>query len=303
MHQSLDPEEVTATGAPAVAEVPQATRMGPVHLSVSDLGRSIDYYRHAVGLHLQLEDGLQATLGAGDSPLLVLTEEPGAVPSTGYCGLYHFALLVPARVDLARWLAHAAANNLDLTGMADHFVSEALYLSDPDDHGIEVYWDRPREFWEGGVARHMTTMRLQVDDLIMELDDEKPAPYAGLPAGTTMGHVHLQVATVACSVAFYRDILGFGLMASLGNHAAFLSAGGYHHHLGANTWESAGNPPAPPGTARLLQVNIVMPSAADVEKLADRVAATGQKPVHVDGAVLVHDPSGNPVALRSEDQV
>lgn len=302
MPQPLDPEEVTAAGAPAVAEIPPATRMGPVHLSVSDLARSIDYYRHAVGLALYSEDGLQATLGAGNTPLLVLTEEPGAVPSTGYCGLYHFALLVPARKDLARWLTHAADDKVELTGMADHFVSEALYLSDPDDHGIEVYWDRPREVWEGQVARRMTTMRLDVGDLIQELEDREPAPFAGLPDGTTMGHVHLRVATVPCAVAFYRDVLGFALMASLGNSAAFLSAGGYHHHLGANTWESAGNPPAPPGTARLLQVNIVAPTNADVELLADRVAATGQKPVHVDGAVLVHDPSGIQVALRSEDQ-
>ncbi len=300
MASTRDPEEVTAAGAPAVAEVPESTRMGPVDLSVSDLGRSVDYYRHAVGLRLSSQDGLRATLGVEGTDLLVLTEEPGALPSAGYCGLYHFALLVPRRVDLARWLVHAVRDGVPMTGMADHFVSEALYLSDPDDHGIEIYWDRPRDLWEGLVASRMTTVRLDVDDLVSEVRGEKQAPFTGLAAGTVMGHVHLKVSTIPCATAFYRDTLGFGLMATFGNQATFLSAGGYHHHLGANTWESAGNPPAPPGTARLLQLNIVLPTEADVGLVAARVAAAGQEPTHLDYGVMVLDPSGNPVVLTSE---
>lgn len=300
MASTLDPEEVTAAGAPAVAEVPESTRMGPVHLSVSDLDRSVDYYRHAVGLSLSSQDGLRATLGVEGTDLLVLTEEPGAMSSTGYCGLYHFALLVPRRADLARWLVHAVRDGVAMTGMADHFVSEALYLSDPDDHGIEIYWDRPRDLWEGLVASRMTTVRLDVDDLVSEVRDEEAVPYSGLPPGTVMGHVHLRVSAIPATTAFYRDTLGFGLMATFGNQAAFLSAGGYHHHLGANTWESAGNPPAPAGTARLLQLNIVLPTAEDVQILAGRVASKGREPTHLDYGVMVHDPSGNPVVLTSE---
>jgi catechol 2,3-dioxygenase len=300
MASTLDPEEVTAAGAPAVAEVPESTRMGPVHLSVSDLDRSVDYYRHAVGLSLSSQDGLRATLGVEGTDLLVLTEEPGAMSSTGYCGLYHFALLVPRRADLARWLVHAVRDGVAMTGMADHFVSEALYLSDPDDHGIEIYWDRPRDMWEGLVASRMTTVRLDVDDLVSEVREEEAVPYSGLPPGTVMGHVHIRVSAIPATTAFYRDTLGFGLMATFGNQAAFLSAGGYHHHLGANTWESAGNPPAPPGTARLLQLNIVLPTAEDVQILAGRVASKGREPTHLDYGVMVHDPSGNPVVLTSE---
>jgi catechol 2,3-dioxygenase len=274
--------------------------MGPVWLTVSDLGRSLDYYREQVGLDVVSAEGGRATLAAGRRDLLVLTEEPGVPPSNGYCGLYHFALLVPERADLACWLAHAARDRVPLTGMADHYVSEALYLSDPDDHGIEIYWDRPRRVWEGQVARRMTTVRLDVDDLMQQVADAEPEAFAGLPSGTVMGHVHLRVAEIPETIGFYRDLLGFGLMATFGNQAAFLSAGGYHHHLGANIWESGGSPPAPPGTARLTRVNIEVPTAADVERLAAQVeAATGRPPEPVEGGVLISDPSGNPVAIRT----
>jgi catechol 2,3-dioxygenase len=300
LNYPLDPEEVTAQGAPVAAEVPADTRMGPVELTVSNLGRSLDYYREQVGLQVISSSSGRATLGAGGRHLLVLTEEPGVPPSSGYCGLYHFALLVPERTDLARWLAHAARDRVRLTGMADHYVSEALYLSDPDDHGIEIYWDRPRRVWEGQVARRMTTIRLDVDDLMQQVVDEEPEDFAGLPSGTVMGHVHLRVAEIPETIGFYRDVLGFGLMATFGNQAAFLSAGGYHHHLGANIWESGGSPPAPPGTARLTRVNIEVPTAADVARLAEHLeAATGRKPEPVEGGLLTYDPSGNPVTVRT----
>ena len=194
--------------------------------------------------------------------LLVLVEEAGARPAFGHTGLYHFALLVPRRADLARWLAHAARDRVPLVGLSDHFVSEALYLSDPDGHGIEIYWDRPREVWEGQVAARMTTLPLDVDDLLGELDDPGAGQFDGLPDDTVMGHVHLKVAAIPETVAFYRDLLGFGLMAQLGEQAAFLGAGGYHHHIGANTWESAGAAPPPPGTAALRHATIVLPDEA-----------------------------------------
>lgn len=146
--------------------------------------------------------------------LLVLVEEEGAKPAFGHTGLYHVALVVPLRVDLSRWLAHAARDRVKFTGVADHFVSEAFYLSDPDDHRIEIYWERPRAVWEGKVAARMTTESLDIDGLLGELDAPETEMFEGLPAGTTMGHVHLKVAEVQRTIEFYRDVLGFGLMDS-----------------------------------------------------------------------------------------
>ena len=150
-------------------------------------------------------------------------------------------------MDLARWLAHAARERVPLVGLADHFVSEALYLSDPDGHGIEIYWYCPRELWEGQVAERMTTEPLNVTDLLSELDDPAAEPFEERAPGTVMGHVHLKVADIPNTIAFYQGVLGLGLMAQLGHSAAFFGAGGYHHHVGANTWGSAGAGPPPQG--------------------------------------------------------
>ena len=294
-----DPEEVTAAGAPAAAEIPAQTRLGAVHLTVADLDRSVAYYESALGLSVRERGGGRALLGAGGVDLLVLVEEPGARPADGYCGLYHFALLVPERADLARFLAHAARDRVPLTGLSDHFVSEAIYLRDPDHHGIEVYWDRPRETWEGQVAERMTTLPLDTGALLAELDDPITEPFAGLGAGTVMGHVHLRVAEIARTIAFYRDVLGFALMASLGPAAAFLSAGGYHHHLGANTWESAGAPPAPPGSAALRHATVVLPDTASLDVAVARLEGAGAEVAAHDGGTLVRDPSGNPLVLQA----
>ena len=235
--------------------LPASTHMGAVELTVADLERSLGYYQGSIGLELLESNGGEAALGAGGRELLRLVEEPGARPADGYTGLFHFALLVPERADLAHWLAHAARERVALTGASDHFVSEALYLRDPDHHGIEIYWDRPRALWEGQVNR-MGTWPLDLDGLLAEAP---AAPFEGLAGGTAMGHVHLRVANVDDTVHFYRDVLGLDLMTQLGPQAAFLSAGGYHHHLGANTWESAGAPPAPAGTAALRRFTIVVP--------------------------------------------
>ncbi len=292
-----DPEELEAAGAPASAELPAATTVGAVHLTVAELARSLDYYLNAVGLEVLRRDDRGASLGVDGHELVVLVEEPGAAPAGEHTGLYHFALLVPARVDLARWLAHAARDQVPLTGLSDHFVSEALYLSDPDRHGIEIYWDRPRALWQGQVAERMTTLPLDVEGLIGELEDPLAEPFEGLPSGTVMGHVHLKVAKIPETVAFYRDVVGFALMAQLGPYAAFLSAGGYHHHLGANTWESSGALPPPPGSAALRHATIVLPDEAERERLLERVAAGGQDPRPGEHGPLVHDPSGNALVL------
>lgn len=294
----LDPEELEADG-PADGAIDPGTRMGPVHLTVSDLDRSLAYYAEQIGLgELERGDG-RASVGTDERSLLVLTEEQGAVPADGRTGLYHFALLVPERPDLARWLAHAARDRVPMTGLSDHFVSEALYLRDPDGHGIEIYWDRPREAWEGQVAERMTTLPLDTQSLFRELEDPANEPFDGLPAGTVMGHVHLRVAEIAATVSFYRDVLGFGLMAQLGPQAAFLGAGGYHHHLGANVWESAGAPPPDPGMAGLRHATILLPNEAERERVLARVDAAGIEVVENGEDPTVRDPSGNSVRLAT----
>jgi catechol 2,3-dioxygenase len=294
-----DPEEAIAGGAPVIAAMPVHTRMGEVHLSVADLGRSIDYYERVIGLRVHDRSGGRAALGAGGEDLVVLEEVPGARPVHRASGLYHLALLLPERVDLARWLVHAARGRVPLAGLSDHYVSEAIYLNDPDDHGIEIYWDRPREVWEGEVAKRMTTLPLDTNSLLGELGDPATATFDRLPERTVMGHVHLRVADIPATTAFYGDVLGFAMMALFGPQAAFLSAGGYHHHIGANTWESAGAGQPPEGTATLRQATIVLPDEDARDLAAERVTRAGGTPEpREDGDVLVLDPSGNPIALR-----
>lgn len=249
--------------------------MGPVELSVADLERTLEYWQRQVGLQVLARDGGRASLGV-DRELVRVVEEPGAGSARGYAGLYHVALLVPTRADLAAWLLHAIRDRVRLEGLSDHAVSEAIYLRDPDQHGIEIYADRPRAQWEGRVADLMTTIPLDVEGLLGEAE----GPRVELPAGTVVGHTHLCVSDVGASVAFYRDELGMDVMAHFGNQAAFLSWNGYHHHVGVNAWESRGAPPAPAGTARLL--------GATIEGAAGR------------GELL--DPSGNALLLEPVEQ-
>lgn len=297
-----DPEQLEALGVRPPTALPAATRMGEVCLTVADLQRSIDYYERTIGLRLHRRDGDRAWLGAGGEDLLALVHESGARPVRGYSGLYHFALLLPERPDLARWLAHAGRERIALAGLSDHFVSEAIYLSDPDGHGIEIYWDRPRSLWEGMVAERMTTLPLDTASLLEELADPASEPFEGLPPGTSMGHVHLCVADVDEAVGFYRDLLGFGLMAALGSQAAFLSAGGYHHHLGVNVWESRGAGQPPAGSAALRHATVVLPSELDREQALARLSDAGSEPQASGDGALVRDPSGNPVLLVSAEE-
>jgi catechol 2,3-dioxygenase len=263
-------------------EIAPDAHMGLVELSVSDLDRSLAYWQDAIGLRVLTRENGTAELGA-DTPLVRLVEEPGARSAQGFTGLFHVALLVPDRSSLGRFLAHTAREQIPLTGLSDHVVSEAIYLRDPDYHGIEIYSDRPREQWEGKVGTTMTTVPLDTASLLGEAGD---AAFEGLPDGTTVGHVHLCVRDVDEMVGFYRDRLGMGVTAQAGHQAAFLSAGGYHHHLGGNSWETLGAPPAPEGTARLLRFTVVLPDEEEMARVAERI-----------GGTEVRDPSGNPLVL------
>jgi catechol 2,3-dioxygenase len=266
--------------------------MGPVHLTVSDLADSLEFWTRSIGLRVRARDAGVVALGAGDGDLVVLVEEPGAQPAARHTGLFHVALLVPERADLARFLAHVIRTRVPLTGASDHTVSEALYLRDPDLHGIEVYADRPRAGWDGRVEELMGTDPLDASALLGVLDDPQAAPFDGLPDGTVVGHVHLQVDDVARATAFYQGVLGFDLTARYGADAVFLSAGGYHHHVGANTWASRGAPPPPPGSASLRHATILVEDAAARDAVLARAEAAGHavEPYGADG--LVRDPAG-----------
>ena len=292
-----DPEELEARGGLAGGELSALTRVGAIQLTVAGLERSLDYYQRTIGLEVLDQEAGRARLGVAERTLLELVEDAGARPSFGNTGLYHFALLLPQRADLARWLAHAVRERVSLAGLSDHFVSEAIYLSDPDGHGIEIYRDRPRESWEGQVAARMTTLPLDARGLLSELGEHGAEPYAGLPRETIMGHVHLKVAAIGDTIAFYRDLLGFGLMAQLGAQAAFLGAGGYHHHIGANTWESAGASPAPKGVVALGHASIELPTPSERELVLDRLARSAHTVLDGDAGALVDDPSGNRLLL------
>ena len=274
------------------------TTVGAVHLTVADLDRSLRWYAHALGLEPTRDrNGASvAAVGAGGDDLLVLHEEPGALPVTHHTGLYHYALLVPTRSDLARWLAHVAEDRIPLTGLSDHIVSEAIYLRDPDGHGIEIYRDRPRDEWiRDGDEVRMSTDPIDVEDL---LGAAEGAP-TGVPEGTRMGHVHLHVADIPAAATFYRDTLGFDETAHLGDQASFFSAGGYHHHVGVNTWAGVGATPPPPGSAALRHATVVLPDAVQRDWVVDRAADAGAEPVEVEEGVLVRDPSQNALVLTT----
>jgi catechol 2,3-dioxygenase len=283
--------------APGGYRLPEATRLGPVRLQVADLARSVAYYESVIGLRTIRRVHGKAELGAhgDDSVLIELRELPGArpVPTRGLLGLYHFAILLPDRASLGRFLRHITTLGMRV-GMADHLVSEALYLTDPDGLGIEVYADRARAGWKKtGRQIAMSSDPLDVHDLIAAGGD---APFTGLPAGTTIGHVHLHVGDIDEASHFYHEGLGFDKMVWNYPGALFLAAGGYHHHLGTNTWAGSA-PPATDADARLLEWEIQVPTVADAHAALANIAAAGHEVVRSENGGATRDPWGTAVRI------
>jgi catechol 2,3-dioxygenase len=284
--------------APPGFRLPARTHIGVVRLQVSDLARSVAYYERVLGLRTVSRQAGQATLGAagGDVPIIELREKAGArpVPRRGRLGLFHFAILLPDRASLGRFVSHLAEIGAH-AGMSDHLVSEAIYLSDPDGLGIEVYADRPRSTWRyEGREIAMATLPLNTQELVAAGGGRG---WAGMPNGTTIGHVHLHVGDLDAGAAFYHDALGFDKVVWGYPGALFLSAGGYHHHLGTNTW-AAGAPSATDDDARLIEWELVLPDPASVADASASIErAAGRVERAPDGSVLARDPWGTAVRL------
>lgn len=270
--------------------------MGTVTLRVVDVDRSLRFYRDVLGFSVIDREGGTVRLGAGDQVLLELVEYKSATSRPrGTTGLYHVAILLPTRGDLGRILARIVEAGIPI-GQSDHLVSEALYLSDPDGNGIELYRDRPRDqwTWQGG----QVAMAVDPLDLRALLADGKTGEWKGLPEGTVVGHVHLNVADLKTAEEFYHGVLGFDVVARLPG-ALFVSAGGYHHHLGLNVWESRGGHPAPPSSVGLVRYTIELTLQASVDSVRGRLEAAGVAVDQIDGGIEFGDPFGNQVRLRS----
>lgn len=285
--------------APPKFRLPDAAHIGRVRLQVSDLARSVAYYERVLGLGVLRRHEVSVELGpkGGEVVLLELVERPGAraVPRRGLLGLYHFAVLLPDRASLGRFIAHLAELG-EYAGMSDHLVSEAVYLTDPDGLGIEVYSDRPRESWSA-VDRQitMTTKPLDVRSVIESAQGRK---WDGAPMGTRIGHVHFHVGDIAEAERFYH--VGLGLDKIVWNYpgALFMSAGGYHHHVGVNTW-AAGAGPASDDDARLLDWELMLPEDESAESAARSIESAGFPVERTDEGVAARDQWGIRVRLRA----
>lgn len=293
----------SSPSSPASDSFPDAlaadTGMGAVTLAVADLDRMVAYYRDGVGLDLQASAGGRATLGRAGRPALVLEQRPDLkhAPDSS-AGLYHTAFLFADKADLAASVYSVATRHpQSFTGSSDHLVSEALYFTDPEHNGVELYWDRPRDEWQrtpdGGVR--MDTIYLDPNRFLAENLSEAGAT-DGVAGEARVGHVHLKVGDIGTAHAFYVGTLGFEVTARFGDSALFVSAGGYHHHLGMNTWHSAGAGARTPALG-LGEVSIAVPTADDLGAVRERVAARGVQ-VQDDGAeVRLLDPWANLVRV------
>jgi catechol 2,3-dioxygenase len=251
--------------------LPATLRLGAVHLTVSDLGRLVAFYEDAIGLRLHSRENSLAAMGVGEEDLLVLYEEPGARRAGRYAGLYHYALLFDSREELARAALRLAATRTPIQGASDHGTHEAIYLPDPDGNGIELATDRPRERWPEPLEYAGGPQPLDLDGLLATVASEEPREHTG--PGLAIGHLH--VGNLERGLGFSRDMLGFKLMTFIPGAAAFVAAGGYHHHLGFNVWRGEGVPPVPEGRVGLRHWTVVLEDSRQVAAVAERVRAAG----------------------------
>lgn len=275
------------------------TTIGAVRLTVGDLRRAASFYADVLGMRgQQLSDGGYA-LGVGAAPLFILDAQLDARPRPARStGLYHAAILVPTRADLGRVILRLSETGYPLSGASDHQVSEALYLDDPDGNGIEIYADRLRAAWpRAGREVRMTVDPLDLNDIVGALGPVAE-PWAGLPIGTTIGHIHLHVGDLRAAEAFYAGVLGLEVMQRFGSSSLFLAAGGYHHHLGLNTWAGVGTPPAPPDCVGLRHYTLRLPDDAALAEVVGRVRAAGLPLELTAEGLLTRDPAQNGVILR-----
>jgi catechol 2,3-dioxygenase len=283
------------TQTAGAATLPANLRLGPVHLTVTSLDRSIPFYSATVGLSLlDRTDGV-ATMGAGDEPVVYLHELGGARPAGRHAGLYHVALLYPTRAELAHAAARLAITRTPIQGASDHGTHEAIYLPDPDGNGLELAADRPRDQWPELTAYNIGPQPLDIDDLLAAAGDGHPN--ASAAPGLKVGHLHLHVGDVEEGLRFYRDVIGFDEMVRLPT-AAFVAAGGYHHHLAFNVWRGPNVPAEPAGTVGLKHWTIVLPDADSIGALKTRAQTAGVDAEEIDGALVLRDPWG--IELRIE---
>ena len=268
--------------------------LGPVHITVTDLDRSVGFYQDAIGLQVRERSNTEASLGAGGEELLHLVEDRDARPAGRHAGLYHFALLHPSREELARATARLVATGTPISGASDHGISEAIYLPDPDGNGIELAADRSRDRW--GDLSDPTTIGpqpLDLEALLATVAAEQPQRHAD--PSLAVGHLHLHVGDVDQGLGFYREVIGFEAQ-TLFPSAAFVSVGGYHHHLAFNTWRGEGAPPAPEDAVGLRHWTVQL-DAPDLEAVQRRLADAGIDVEARDGGVLVRDPWNNALLL------
>ncbi|WP_455663378.1 VOC family protein [Pradoshia sp.] len=267
-----------------------------LELKITDIERSLDYYKSVIGFRVLEREEKKAVLTAdGKTPLLTLIEPDGVSPKEPHrTGLYHFALLLPNRSDLADFLASLLNLKIRI-GASDHHVSEAIYLQDPDDNGIEVYTDRDDSGWVWKNKEvHMTTEPLNARNL---LEDGTEEGWRGLPAGTTMGHIHLHVGDLAAAERFYCEGLGFEVATRYGEQALFISSGGYHHHIGLNVWNGQNIPAASPNSAGLKFYTIVYPSDKEKEEVILRLKGLGEEVKKLEDVYEIIDPFGMAIHL------
>jgi catechol 2,3-dioxygenase len=285
------------------------TSIGAVHLTIANLERAVRFYVDRLGFQLSTRQDGTAALGAGGDDLLVLHESRQATRAPRTAGLYHFAILVPSRIDLARTLRHLAIMQTPMQGYSDHLVSEAIYLADPDGNGIEVYRDRPRAEWPFVDGRlQMASDPLDVDGLLRDADRDAGSPDAtrtpstapALAPGTRIGHIHLHASFLEDTEEFYTTALGLDVTARYGGSATFMSAGGYHHHVAANTWAGVGAPRPPKDAIGLRHFELVVPDIAARDSAGESLERAGVSVSTKGLALVVEDPSGHVIAVTPQ---